>query len=128
MGQKEGLTVTRIHPDIAALALASMEHLDPRGMTTADDIKSMCEGGQCFALTGAADAVYVLNVRNGVAWVEAAKGGGQIDLTHALDSVLTEQAKGLKALGMQTARPGLVRKLKKHGWCVTGWIMRKGLQ
>lgn len=128
MGQEKGVTVTRIHPAIAAQAMAGMERLDPRGMTTPDDIKGMCEGGQCFALSGAADAVYVLVVKNGVAWVQAAKGAGQIDCTEALDAVLTEQARGLNALAMQTARPGLVRKLKKRGWAVTGWIMRKGLQ
>lgn len=128
MGQEKGVTVERIHPAIAAQALAGMEELDPRGMTGADDIKRMCELGQCFALSGDVQAVYVLVIRNGVAWVQAAKGAGTVDCTDALEVAVTDQARGLKAMATQTARPGLVRKLKKRGWSVTGWIMQKGLQ
>ena len=119
--------VRAIAPDEAAQALAGCEGLDPRGLTSAADLIAMTKRGQCYALSGAVNAVYVITVRNGVAWVDALKGDGA-DATAAVDAVLTAQAAGLDAIALQTKRRGLVRKLQRHGYSVTGWVMRKELQ
>lgn len=128
MADAQALTVRRVPPELAASALAGLSGLDPRGLLREADILAMCQGGQCFAVEGESSAVYVLSVGNGTAWVQAAAGSGAVDLTALLDGVITAQAQGLGAVACQTARPGLVRKLKRHGYHVAGWIMRKELQ
>lgn len=126
---QEGLSVGRIDPQRAAQALAGCEALDPRGLCDRAGLLGMCEAGQCFELAGsAAQAVYVVSVRNGVCWVDALMGTGKTDMVALVDELLTRQADGLRAIGLQTARPGLVRKLQRHGYRVTGWVMRKDLQ
>lgn len=120
------LTVREIDAATAARALAGCEGLDPSGMT--EGVEEVARRGRCFAIDGEARAVYVISTANGCAWVEAAKGEGPADLTRILDAVIAAQADGLRAIGCQTARPGLVRKLQRHGWTVAGWIMRKELQ
>ncbi len=127
MGQEKGLTVRAIAPDHAAEVLAGLEALDPRGIMTAADVAGMCERGQCFEVSGAANAVYVITVENGVAWIDAAKKTGEGDASHAIDTVVMAQAKGLKAMATQTAHAGLVQKLKKQGWRISGWILKKDI-
>lgn len=90
----------------------------------------MCANAQCFAVSGAIDAVYVLNVRNGVVWVEAIKGASS-DGRNVVDTLLTiatEQAKGLRAMACQTPLRAQKRKLERLGFRVTGWILRKELE
>lgn len=89
----------------------------------------MCAASQCFAVSGAVDAVYVLCVRNGVAWVEAIKGTSNsgLNVVDTLLAVATEQAKGLKAFACQTPLRAQKRKLERLGFRVTGWILRKEL-
>lgn len=119
----------QISPEAAALALAGLEALDPRGLMAAGDVREMALAGECFELEGGlASAIYVLRVRNGIAWVDALKGAGDVDLVQLLDEVICAQAEGLEAIALQTKRPGLVRKLKRHGYRVTGWVLRKELQ
>lgn len=129
MGAQAALTVRPVAAEVAAQALAGMAPMDPRGMVGEGDIAAMCEAGECFAIDGEASAVYVLTVRNGCAWVQAAKGSGPVDLSAVLDAAISAQAQahGLDALGCQTARPGLVRKLQRLGWRVSGWVLRKEL-
>ena len=127
--EAKGLIARPISAYAAALALSGLEGLDPSGLMVADDIPRMTKSGQCFEVVGeAANAVYVLTVRNGVVWVDAVKGEGDLDVTALLDGVITAQAQGLEAIGLQTARRGLVKKLQRHGYRVTGWVMRKDLQ
>jgi len=127
--QAQGLTLRQISPEVAAQALAGLESLDPRGLMAAGDVHAMACAGECFELEGdLASAIYVLRVRNGVAWVDAIKGAGEVDLVQLLDGVISAQAQGLEAIGLQTKRPGLVKKLQRHGYRVTGWVMRKELQ
>ncbi len=86
--------------------------------------------GNAFAIdTADGSAVFVVAQRNGIAFVTAAQGGGSVDMTVLLDHVVTLGATndGCKAIAFQTARPGLVRKLTKRGFRVTGWVMRKDL-
>lgn len=113
----------------AAHQLVGLARLDPRGMLSDADIPAMCDRGECFELVaadGRLRAVYVLEVRNGVAWVSALAGSGQgLDVCQVFDGVTTRQAAGLQRLAFQTARPGLVRKMSGFGYRVTGWIMVK---
>jgi hypothetical protein len=118
--------IERIHPSEAAEALAGLAGLDPRGMVTEADIPAMCEHGTCLRVTeGSSSAVVVVCERNGVSWIEAAAGDGPDDLTRAIDDALI--AAGARALAFQTARPGLVRRAKRLGYRVTGYIMRRDL-
>lgn len=122
------MTLRAIAAHEAATRLAELPARDPRGLDTAADLIAACQAGQCFALDGDdVDAVYVVHVRNGTAWIQAAAGSGSADLTALIDGVATAQAEGLQALGCQTARPGLVRKLTRRGWRVTGWVLRKNI-
>jgi hypothetical protein len=126
---QEGLTVREISPAAAAIALAGCEDLDPRGLMAPGDVQQLVDKGRCFSLTGSqAGAVYVLTVRNGVVWIDALKGAGDVDLVELVDGVITAQSEGLEAIALQTKRRGLVRKLERHGYRVTGWVMRKELQ
>jgi len=118
-----------IAPAAAAVALTGLEGLDPRGMTTAADVAAMTRNGKCFmAVSGDSAAVYVLHVRNGVCFVDAAVGEGEVDLVELLDRAISCQAAGLDAIALQTKRRGLVKKLERHGYRVTGWVMRKELK
>jgi len=126
MADAQALKVRQLDADEAARRLAGVERLDPSGMTP--DAATLARSGRAYAVEGeGADAVYVVAVRNGVAFVVAAKGGGELDHTDLIDSVITAQARGLEAVACQTARPGLVRKLQRRGWRVTGWVLRKEL-
>lgn len=123
------ISLSRIDADSAAQLLKGCEALDPRGMTTAKDIQAMTERGQCYAATcGTDQCVYVVEVKNDVAWVSAIKGVGSVDWTFITAAMIEAQAKGLKAVAFQTARAGLVRKMKKAGYSVSGYVMRKEIQ
>jgi len=123
------ISLSRIDADSAAQFLTGCEALDPRGMTTAKDIHAMTERGQCYAATcGPAQCVYVVDVKNDVAWVSAIKGTGSVDWTFITAAMIEAQAKGLRAVAFQTARAGLVRKMKKAGYEVSGYVMRKEIQ
>lgn len=130
-GKAQGLTPQPIAAELAALALAGCERLDPTGMTDAAGILAMCQGGACFALGDGerVGLVYVLRAQNRVLWVDAARGTGPVNLTAELDLALAEQARrhGMRAVAFQTARPGLVRKMRSRGYKVAGWIMSKEL-
>lgn len=106
-------------------ALGDMRDMDPAGTTAS--MAEVVKGCQCFAIGGAASAVYVLRPAGDVVWVEAAKGVGSVDVTAVMDEAMTRQAAGFRRLLMQTKRPGLVRKLQRRGWRVRGWIMDKVL-
>jgi hypothetical protein len=126
----EAVTLTRLQPAEAFAMLAGVEVLDPRGNTTPDDLQRMCELGHCFAATpdGGGQAVYVLHVKNGQAWVQAAKGEGHADLTRVVLPCIELQADGLDSIGFQTARRGLVRKAVRQGYRVAGFMLVKDLK
>ncbi len=86
----------------------------------------MCAAGDCFELSDESGAaVVVVTVRNGIHWIDAAGGGGGRDLAGAIDATLA--AAGARVIGFQTARPGLVRRAKRQGYRVAGYIMRRDL-
>lgn len=128
MVQKE-IYLSRLEPEFAAALLAGCAHLDPSGTSTEQDTAAMTERGLCFAATSDnAQAVYVLEIKNGIAWVNACKGTGATDWAGVLLPIIEAQAKGCAAVAFQTARPGLVRKAKQQGYSVTGWILKKAIQ
>lgn len=124
--------VAPIAPELAAVDLAGLHILDPRGVMRAADVAGMCQRGRCFSLQGeGARAVYVVRVLGDVAWIDAAHGAapaGGVDLVDAIDAAITEQATGLRRVALQTGRPGLVRKLRRLGYQVDGWILGKALR
>jgi hypothetical protein len=125
----QALTVRPIAADEAQRRLQGVAELDPSGI--ASDAADLTRCGQAFAVEGeGGNAVFVVVVRNGCAFVVAAKGAGRIDMTQVLDQVVTRGATndGCTSIGLQTARPGLVRKLQKRGFRITGWVMKKDLQ
>lgn len=124
------LTLSRLDPDTAVQLLAGVERFDPRGIADAASLSVMCHAGQCFAITapGGAQAVYVLKVRNGQAWIDACQGEGATDWTATLLPAIELQASELDSVAFQTARPGLVRKARRQGYHVAGWIMKKDVR
>ena len=128
MAQKE-IILSRLEPEFAAALLAGCEPLDASGRTGPGDIARMTASGQCFAATAEqAQAVYVVQVKNSVAWISATKGAGPLDWSALLLPIIEAQAQGCAAVAFQTARPGLVRKAARQGYQVAGWILKKALQ
>lgn len=122
------IELSRLEPGLAAALLVGCERLDPSGLCSAADLLPMAQAGQCFAATAEkAQAVYIVQVQNGVAWISATKGAGPVDWSALLLPVIEAQAAGAAAVGFQTARRGLVRKAQKQGYEVTGWILKKPL-
>lgn len=123
------MSVRAIGAAEAARRLAGCERREPSGLFGPGDIEATCERGQCFEIDGAASAVYVLTVHNGVVWIDALKGSsGQVDVIAAVDEVVTAQATGARSIACQTKRRGLVAALTKRGFRVSGWILKKELQ
>lgn len=122
----ETLQVARIQPHHAAPLLAGLERLDPRGPDMQSSVQAIAESGACFTVDGQqGSAVYVLSIRGGTAWVQAAKGSGVVDWMQILPELIAAQCPDCHSIGFQTGRPGLVKKAKKQGFEVTGWILRK---
>ena len=120
--------VRMLNPRTAAERLAGLAELDPRGLTTEADILPMCEAGLCVEVaddSGAAVVVVRLGNPAGIAWIDAAGGGGGRDLCQAIDDAVSELP--INAVAFQTARPGLVRRAKRNGYRVTGYILRRDL-
>ncbi len=124
----ETIHLSRLPHELAAGLLAGCEHLDPSGKTNRHTLGDMARAGQCFAATAEhAQAVYVVRVVNGIAWVDACKGSGPIDWSALLLNVIEKQAQGCASVAFQTKRPGLVRKAKRQGYRVAGWILKKDM-
>lgn len=127
----EKVRVSRMEPAAAAGLLAGMAGADPCGITSEADIPAMCARGLCVAATdeaGRSQAVYVVHVSNGVAWIDAARGSGPADWSGLLLPIIEAQAQGAARVAFQTARRGLVRRAQAQGYTVRGWVMGKDLQ
>lgn len=125
----ETLEVTRITHKLAAWLLAGCERLDPRGMTTANDVARMAERGQCFGVKSATSvAVYVMEQKNGVAWVNAVQGRGPVPWSSVLLPIIEAQAAGCKAVAFQTQRRGVMKHALAQGYHVAGWILKKNIE
>ena len=127
--QAQVLSVRAIGAAEAARRLAGCERREPSGLFGPGDLAATCERGQCFEIEGAAQAVYVVKVHNGVVWIDALKGtSGQVDVIAALDAVVTAQAAGARSIACQTKRRALVAALTKRGFRITGWILKRDMQ
>ena len=121
--------LSRLEPQLAAQLLAGCEQLDPAGLCEAQDLPGMAASGHCFAATAPqGQAVYIIKVKNGIAWIDACKGFGPVKWADVLLPVIEAQAKGLSAVAFQTKRPALIAKAIKKGYTVEGVIMRKSIQ
>lgn len=121
-----GYSVRMLNPVEAARRLAGLAELDPRGMATEAAIPAMCQTGLSFEVSDSSGAaVVVVRMENGVAWIDAAGGGGGADLCPAIDAAVA----GLpcNSVAFQTKRRGLVRRAEKLGYHVAGYIMRRDL-
>lgn len=125
-----------VHPSNLAEARGLLARAQLRGDTTAGaaSLDEMCSGGQVFMVrdSGAPVLAYVLAMRDHAAarvcWVQAAGGGVKgVDLTGAVLPCIERQARthGAGQVAITTRRPGLIRKLKKQGYSVTGVTLRK---
>ncbi len=125
----ETLQVKEIQPHHAIQRLAGCERFDPRGTATGDDLADIAWGGQCFeATTEKAKAVYVVQVKNGNAWISACKGSGPVKWREVLLPIIEAQATGCNSVGFQTKRKSLVNAAQEQGYEITGWIMKKKLK
>lgn len=130
MGVEE-VFLSQLEPELAAQLLVGIEQFDPSGRLQRHELPQATARGACLAATsadGSSQAVYVIRVDNGVAWVDFAKGHGSLDWTAILGPVIEAQAKGVRRVAFQTARRGLVRKSLKQGYSVRGWILAKDMQ
>jgi hypothetical protein len=118
------MIVQRIAPEAAAEALTGLEQLDPRGMCAPGDLVPMCQAGECYELqTGEGGrAVIVITRANGVVWIDAAAGGGGVDLCASIHDLVRQL--GGRSIAFQTARRGLVDRAQRLGYRQTGYIMR----
>lgn len=128
-----------VGPEIVGAYMRGMEHLDPRGLLTADDIEAIGLGKTCLEIevtrkTSCTDGSHhgsvslgflVLSIENGLAWIDAAKGEGD-GLTQAMhdEAVKFARAHGCTGIGCQTARPGLRKLLEGIGWKTTGYVLQ----
>lgn len=132
----ETLSVRPIEPARVADTLATATA--PRCDTTAgaQSLAELCRRGIAFEVTAGGRRVgaYTLEMADHdaarVAWIMAAAGGMPgIDGVASLLPVIEAQAVllGATQLGVVTRRAGLVKKLRRHGFAVTGVMLRKEL-
>lgn len=107
---------------MALLALAISDDVQALGL---DSILANCH---FFMLKGGegVEFAYALKPCGRELWIQAAGGRGKIDLTETgLRAVEIQAAGAFSSVGFQTRRRGLVKKAKKAGYVVDGWILRK---
>lgn len=128
-----------IQPITAGEALHAFQAcrgLDPEGQATPE---SVALSGVCLRVTrddGAAAVVSLSAGHDGVLWVHAAVGGDAArsicpELVQAFDKIAHQS--GCWAVGFQTMRRGLLRRLRPLGFLVVdtvgaGWVMKKAVQ
>lgn len=117
-------------------AFQACHGLDPEGQATPQSVVS---AGVCLRVTrddGAAAVVSLSASHEGVLWVHAAAGGDASrsicpDLVQAFDKIARQS--GCWAVGFQTMRRGLLRRVRPLGYLVTdtigaGWVLKKAIQ
>jgi len=128
----QALTVRAIDPATAAGLMAGLEAIDPTGMLKPGGVADLCERSQCFELVaGPVRFVWAAIIRNDVLWLQAGKSANdRADAMPAIVRALDAQAisNGCTRVSMQTARRGMARKLARHGYRITGYIVSKDLK
>lgn len=88
-------------------------------------------GGECIEMrTEQGACVAVLRVKGDVLWIDGAASIGGAGITEAgmeLAEAIARRA-GCREVAFETARPGLVRKTKKGGYSVAGYVMKKAIR
>lgn len=130
------MNVQRIPIHEAWHAFQACHGLDPEGQATPE---SVALSGVCLRVTrddGAAAVVSLSASHDGVLWVHGAAGGdGARSMTPDLVQAFVKIARqsGCWAVGLQTMRRGLLRRLRPLGFLVvdtvgSGWVMKKAIQ
>ena len=120
-------TLKEITTADAVAVLHAAGSLDPAGLSTA---QMNAENGACFELkVGQAKGVFSVSKKGETLWVHAAASLNSGGLTGPGLAVIQEMAAraGCSKIGLQTARPGLVKLCKKSGFKVSGFILQKSL-
>ena len=93
----------------------------------AQSLDELMPRGQCYMLgiDGEPVGAYLLEQIGGEVFILAAAGRAEIDLTDALDQVVTFQAAGFGSVAFRTIRPGLMKKAAALGYVRCGNVMRK---
>lgn len=108
--------------------LAAAGLADPAGWTTPEGIAA---AGEAFSLTvGDQSGVFVLEKRGARMWVSGAGAVKTVNLAEPGLQVIAAAAgrAGCSSVGFQTGRAGLVRRAKKQGFRVVGFIMEKNIK
>lgn len=103
----------------------------------AASIRELCQGATCYRVeTDQAEVVGAYALRmvrheaGSVAWIQAGAGTlPAIDLTRSIVPAIEAQARaaGARQLAVTTRRNGLIRKLLRQGFEVSGITLRKNL-
>lgn len=100
-------------------------------------VAEACQGSECFAVHEGDILVMAYALRRvqheggAVTWITAAAGNRPgLDLTRSAIPAIEQQAKdaNTQQVAITTRRPGLIRKLKKQGYAITGVTLRKTLE
>jgi len=137
-GGPEVTTATIRQCDFEEAAPLLARAFGPRTDTTGGllTMAEACQGAECFMVEGeggkimAAYAVSVSQHSGGrVAWVCAAGSVARgPDLTASILPVIEQQAAGAEQVAITTRRRGLVKKLVRQGYEITGITLRKRIQ
>lgn len=97
-----------------------------------DTASQIAENGECFELTTSQGAcVFVLRVKGSVLWIDGAgatrPGTGITEAGLELAEQIARRA-GCDQIAFETARPGLLRKSKKQGFSIAGYIVKKSIE
>ena len=120
-------TLKEITQSAAVPVLVGAGASDPASLQSASD---MAAAGSCFELTvGQAKGVFSVSKQGAMLWVHGAASLNSGGLTGPGLAVIQEMAAraGCSKIGLQTARPGLVKLCKKSGFKVSGFILQKSL-
>lgn len=130
------MNIERISLQDAARAFEACAGMDPEGKATPQSVALSGVCLRCVRDDGAAVVVSVTASADGVLWVHAAAGGDAgRSVCAELDQTLCRiaRASGCWAVGFQTMRRGLLRRMQSLGYLVTdtigpGWILKKAVQ
>jgi hypothetical protein len=123
------LTIRRISKEEATRAFAACVGLDPQGKATPE---GAAQAGECFEVAGKGGEVAIsVAFRGGVAWIQAAAGGGDQMAGPTLETIeRLARANDCFVIAFQTMREGLKRVATRHGYSIVetigaGWKLEK---
>jgi hypothetical protein len=123
----ETLAVRQVTPEQAA---AAMRAAGLRAPVDCDTAEAIAAHGECFELEAEdGGGVFVVRRKGDVLWIDGAAATRPGNVTETGLALFMEIARqcGANEIAFETARPGLVRKSKKAGYRVAGFIMKKAV-